>query len=155
MDVYRAIQKKNGRNPCLVPLPGNDTRWNSRQVEVGRYLMTEGDQLETSMQLLSKGGDDYCLLNDTEKKTSDLNRFIVSDHEKMILCQWEASAMLAKYFSKFTQDQRNTQAYMLLEIQIVLDHAKRNYFEMSNGTFASYSLLIGHTFIRLYLITLL
>ena len=133
MLVYRAIQEKKGRNPALVPVPGNDTRWNSRQVEVGRFLMTEGDQLETSMQLFSKGGDDYDLLTDKEKKASDLSRFIISDHEKMVLRQWEASAMLAKYFSKFTQDRRNTQAYLLLEIQMVLDLANRDYFEMHNG----------------------
>ena len=43
MDVLNAVQVKNSHDPKLNPKPGNDTRWNSWQIEAERANIIMGD----------------------------------------------------------------------------------------------------------------
>ena len=78
---------------------------------------------------------DYHLLTAEERKSGDIDRLIYTEDDKMVLCQWEASAMEALYFSKFTQERGNSYSYLLLEIKTTIYRMHRDWFEMSAGKF--------------------
>ena len=136
MEQLRIVQSKNHRDPMLCPDPGNETRWNSRQDETRRANEIMGDVCEAFSQLLSEGGDDYGLLDAREKTSGNIDRHTYTDEDKMILRQFEASAIEAKRFSKFTQQRGNSYAYLLLEIQIVLQRSSSDTVEMYEGMFS-------------------
>lgn len=135
MSLYKDIQKKNQREPMLNPKPANDTRWNGRQIETRRACEIMVDIEPTLEKLFQEGGLDYHLLTAEEKKSGDIDRLIYTEDDKMVLRQWEASAMEALYFSKFTQERGNSYSYLLLEIKTTLYRMQRDWFEMSGGKF--------------------
>ena len=92
-----------------------------------------GDFCETFEILLAKGGDDYDLLNKTEKDVGDLARFTYTSQEKMILCQFEAAAAPAKSFSKFTQDKQDSWSYVLFEARVAIQTSRKPTFDMVQG----------------------
>ena len=104
------MHRLRGGAPALNPKPSVETRWNSDTGidEACRANHIMGDFCETFETLLAKGGDDYYLLNKTEKDVGHLTRFTYTytSQEKMILCQFEAAAAPAKSFSKlkFTKE---------------------------------------------------
>ena len=133
MDVYKQIQKKNQRNPALAPKPANDTRWNARHDESKRANIIMGDVCLTLKELLGPNGDDRNLLTPEEKRTENYDRLSYTDHDKLVLRQFEASAIDAKNFSLFTQEKGNTNAYLLFQVQYVLQCSRRDHFEMASG----------------------
>jgi hypothetical protein len=135
MQVYRSIQTKRDRKPMLNPKPANDTRWNARQDEARRANEIMGDLCSTFEKLLAPDGDDYNLLSDKEKETGDISAYIYSDWEKMLLRQFEAAAMGAKYFSKFTQEKSSSPAYVLLNIQLAIKYVSGDYLEMHSSEY--------------------
>ena len=135
MKIYKDIQKKNQREPMLNPKPANDTRWNGRQIETRRACEIMVDIQPTLKKLFEEGGMDYHMLTAQEKNSANIDRLIYTDDDKMVLRQWEASAMEAVYFSKFTQERGNSYSYLLLEIQTTLHRVNRDWFEMSAGKF--------------------
>ena len=126
MAVYQGIQEKKIRAPALNPKPSVKTRWNS-----ANQIM--GDFCETFEILLAKGGDDYDLLNKTEKDLGNLTCFTYTSQEKMILCQFEAAAAPAKSFSKFTQDKRDSWSYVLFEARVAIQTSRKPTFDMVQG----------------------
>lgn len=137
MQVYRTIQSKMNRKPMLNPKPGNDTRWDSRQDECRQANLIMGDICKALQNLLSEGGDDYVSLTAEEKSSSDLDAHVYTDHDKMVLRQFEASAMQAKYFSKFTQERGNSYAYVLMEIRLAIQNTSGDFFLMHSGMFVT------------------
>jgi hypothetical protein len=136
MEVYAGIQKKNNRQPMLKPKPGNDTRWDATVDEVHRANIIMSDVAATLDVLLAPDGDDYNLHNDEEKSNGNTERLSYDERDVMVLRQYEASAMEAKYFSKFTQERGNSYSSMLLEIKIALQNCSGDYFTMHSGKFS-------------------
>ena len=130
MDVLRDIQKNRNRNPILTPKPCNDTRWNGRHDET-TFIM--GDMCLTLDMLLGPNGDDHDLLTANEKETENYDRLCYTNDDKMVLRQFEATSADAKQFSLFTQEKGNTNAYLLFQIQMVLQRTRRDSFEMAEG----------------------
>jgi hypothetical protein len=133
MEIYHGIQRKNNRKPMLNPKPGNDTRWDATVDETRRANIIMSDVAATLDILLAPDGDDYNMLNDNEKNSGNIERLSYSEHDIMVMRQYEASAMEAKYFSKFTQERGNSYSSMLLEIKIVLENCSSDYFGMHSG----------------------
>ena len=131
--MYKNIQKKNDRKPMLVPKPANDTRWNARHDETQRANIIMGDICLALKELLSPHGDDFDLLTSEEMRAGDIDRLSYTDDDKMVLRQFEATAKDAKAFSMFTQKKGNTNAYLLLEVQLVLANSRRDSFTMPSG----------------------
>jgi hypothetical protein len=135
MDVLRDIQKNRNRNPILTPKPCNDTRWNGRHDETKRANIIMGDMCTTLEMLLEPNGDDHDLLTADEKETENYDRLCYTDDDKMVLRQFESTSADAKQFSLFTQEKGNTNAYLLFQIQMVLQRTRRDYFEMAEGMY--------------------
>ena len=133
------VQEKHKREPKLAPKPGNDTRWNSWHVEAERANLIMGDLCIANACLLDHDGDDYPLV---KLATDGIESLTYSDEEKMVIRQFEASGLEAKLFSKFSQERTSTYAYLLLEVQVVLQRSTSNTFEMHGG--------MSINFLRLY-----
>ena len=131
--MYRQIQNKNQRKPALAPKPANDTRWNRRHDETKRANIIMGDVCLTMKQLLGPDGDDYNLLTPEEKETQNIERLMYTDRDKMIMRQFEATSLDAKNFSLFTQEKGSTNAYLLFQVQYVLQRSRCASFEMASG----------------------
>lgn len=92
-----------------------------------------GDICKANKKLLAPGGEDYFLLTANERNTGDISNHTYTDHDRMVLRQYEASALPAKGFSKFTQERGSSYAYLLLEIKITLQSCSCDYFSMNSG----------------------
>ncbi len=110
MAIYHDIQVENKRKPMLVPNPANKTRWNGTINETIQANTIMGDVSELLDILLGEGGDDCAML--VNKTMADLT---YTDNDKMVLRQFEGSAVPAKVYSKFTQDTKETWLYVLYE----------------------------------------
>jgi hypothetical protein len=67
-----------------------------------------GDLCDANDVLLSPNGDDYNLVTEAEMKAGDLSRHTYTQHDEMVLHQFEGAAWLAKNLSLFLQDKRYT-----------------------------------------------
>ena len=56
LNVYRSIAEENGRDPILLPRPGNEIRWNSSVDEAIRTNTIMGDVCETFDVLFGEDG---------------------------------------------------------------------------------------------------
>eukprot|EP00956_Cyclotella_meneghiniana_P033656 scaffold98044_cov37-Cyclotella_meneghiniana.AAC.1 len=130
INIYRGIMTRYNRCPQLMPKPAGDTRWDGRQDETRRANIIMGDVCKTFETLLAVDGDDYNELTEEEKTSGDITRLTYTPHDKMVLRQFEVSAMEAKYFSKYTQQHGNTNINLLLEIQMTLQNSRKDYFTM-------------------------
>ena len=86
-----------------------------------------GDTCDTIDELLSPMGEDHYMLNRHELDDNNLSRLTYTDHDKMIICQFEGAAMPAKMYSKFTQDNKNTWSSILFESRLVIDMHQKGY----------------------------
>ena len=133
INIYRGIMTRYNRDPQLMPKPAGETRWDGRQDETRRANIIMGDVCKTFETLLAVDGDDYNELTEEEKNCGDIDRLTYTPHDKMVLRQFEVSAMEAKYFSKYTQQHGNTNINLLLEIQMTLQNCMKAYFSMPSG----------------------
>ncbi|KAL7536970.1 hypothetical protein ACHAWF_005621 [Thalassiosira exigua] len=85
MNVYRGIQEKKARDPCLVPDPANEVRWQSKYDETDRANIIMGDVSDSVTALLSPDGNDYSLLTDEERASEDTTRLAYTDRNKKVL----------------------------------------------------------------------
>ena len=110
--VYQGIQLINNCNPILKPDPVNETQWNGTIDEIICANIIMRDISETVATLLSPMGEDHTILSWAEVQSNDLSRLNYTDHDKMVLRQFEGAAIPAKKFSKFIQYKRNTWSYV-------------------------------------------
>ena len=126
--VYSGCATDAERFPIIYPKMGVPTRWDSYVEECKRANLIMGDMSKTLAILLQKGGMDWDLLSDEEKKNNDTSSFEYSDEEKKILRQYEGAAMPAREYSKFLQDNRNAWSYVLFETRVVLSLSSAEQF---------------------------
>ena len=87
----------------------------------------------TSLKIYAKGGDDDALLTLEKKESGDLSRLMYTQHDKMVLCQFEAAAAPAVTFSLFTQDKKHLFLYVLFEARLAIQASCQIYFSMVQG----------------------
>ncbi len=133
MEVLREIQKKNLRDPALTPKPCNDTRWNGHHDETKRANIIMHDLCLANEELLGPGGADRNLLTPEEIEAENYSRLAHTERDQDVLQQFEATSADAKQFSLFTQEKGNTNAYILFQIQMVLQRTSSSTFEMPSG----------------------
>ena len=92
-----------------------------------------GDVCLAIKEMLRLDGEDHNLLTPAEVLTNDYDRLTYTDSGKMILRQFEATSADAKQFSLFVQEKGNTTAYLLFQIQMVLQWSKAEYFGMASS----------------------
>ena len=145
MEIYQGIQRKNNRKPMLKPKPGNDTRWDATVDETRRAVIIMSDVTDTLDLLLSPDGDDYNMLNADEQDNGLTERLSYNERDVMVMRQYEATAMEAKYFSKFTQERGSSYSSLLLEIKMVLENCSGDYFAMHSGRFLIFIFATCHS----------
>jgi hypothetical protein len=75
-----------------------------------------GDLCDANDVLLSPNGDDCNLVTEAVMKAGDLSRHTYTQHDKMVLRQFEGAAWPAKNLSLFLQDKENTWTYVLFSL---------------------------------------
>lgn len=129
MAVYNTVQKRRNRKPQLKPIIGNDTRWDSWQMEAARNNLIMGDICTTLWDSRRKGGPDEKL------PTADAESLSYTDDDKIILRQFEAAGSIATRLSKFTQANDNAWAYVLFMIRLTIQQSRAGCFLMHEGEF--------------------
>jgi hypothetical protein len=81
--------------------------------EKNRANQIMGDLCDANDMLLSPNGDDSNLVTDVEQNTGDLSIHAYTQHDKMVLCQFEGASAPTKYLCLFLQDKKNTWSYVL------------------------------------------
>jgi hypothetical protein len=89
-----------------------------------------GDLCDANDVLLSPNGDDCDLVTEAEMKAGDLSRHTYTQHDKMVLCQFEGAAWPAKNLSLFLQDKQNTWTMVLFGLQTTIKETTSNTFTM-------------------------
>jgi hypothetical protein len=92
-----------------------------------------GDLCDANDVLLSPNGDDCNLVTKAEMKAGDLSRHTYTQHDKMLLRQFEGAAWPAKNLSMFLQDKQNTWTYVLFSIRTTIKETTSNTFTMVDG----------------------
>jgi hypothetical protein len=75
-----------------------------------------GDLCDANEILLSRRGHDANLVTEAERDAGDLSRHTYTQHDKMVLRQFEGASAPAKYLCLFLQDKRNTWSYVLFTL---------------------------------------
>lgn len=134
MSVLRHIQEVKGRDPLIVPLPANETRWDSLFKETRRNNQMMGDISDALKALLAEDGADYDLLSQEEKESGDISRLVYTEHDKIVMRQWESAAEPCHEFTLFTQDNsKNAIWYVWFEIQFLMQMCAYGVFQMYPG----------------------
>ena len=89
-----------------------------------------GDLCEANDVLLSPNGDDCNLVTEAEMKAGDLSRHTYTQHDKLVLHQFEGAAWPAKNLSLFLQDKQNTWTMVLFGLQTTIKETTSNTFTM-------------------------
>jgi hypothetical protein len=80
--------------------------------------------------LLGEGGDDCTML--VNKTMADLT---YTEDDKMVLQQFEGAAVLAKVYSKFMQDTKETWLYVLYESKLAIASSCKDIFTIQPGKY--------------------
>ena len=91
-----------------------------------------GDLCDTNDSLLSPNGDDSALVTEAERKAGDLSRHTYTQHDKMVLRQFEGASAPAKYLCLFLQDKRNTWSYVLFSLRMTIKDTLSSTFTIVN-----------------------
>ncbi len=81
-----------------------------------------GDLCDTNNILLSLNGDDSALVTEAERKAGDLSRHTYTQHEKMVLRQFEGASAPAKYLMSIPSGQKKH--LVICSIQSSNDHQR-------------------------------
>ncbi len=92
--------------------------------------MIMGDVSEMLEILLSAGGDDNGMLANTS-----LDELRYTAEDKMVLWHFKGTAILAKLFSKFIQDIKETRSYILFESRLAIALSRRDTFTIEPGMY--------------------
>jgi hypothetical protein len=87
-----------------------------------------GDLCDANEILLSRRGHDANLVTEAERDAGDLSRHTYTQHDKMVLRQFEGASAPAKYLCLFLQDKRNTWSYVLFTLQMTIKETTSNTF---------------------------
>ena len=87
-----------------------------------------GDLCNANDMLLSPNGDDSNLVTKAERNASDLSRHGYTEHNKIVLLQFEGASGPAKYLCLFLQDKQNTWSYVLFTLQMTIKETTSNTF---------------------------
>ena len=87
-----------------------------------------GDLCDSNDILLSPNGDDSTLVTEAEQEAGDLSRHTYTQHDKMVLRQFEGASAPAKYLCLFLQDKQNTWSYVLFTLRITIKETTSNTF---------------------------
>lgn len=129
MSMYNAVLERRNRKPRLKPIIGNDTRWDSWQLEAARTNLIMGDLCTTLCESRRKGGPNEKL------STEDAESLSYTQEDKIILRQFEAAGRIATCLSKFTQANDNAWAYLLFMIRLAIQRSRMGCFLMHEGEF--------------------
>lgn len=87
-----------------------------------------GDLCDSNEILLSPNGYDSTLVTETERKAGDLSQHTYTQHDKMVLHQFEGTSAPARYLCLFLQDKRNTWSYVLFTLRMTIKETTSNTF---------------------------
>ncbi len=87
-----------------------------------------GDLCNANDMLLSQNGDDSNLVTVAEWNAGDLSRHTYTQHDKMVLRQFEGASVPAKYLCLFLQDKQNTWSYVLFTLRMTIKETTSNTF---------------------------
>jgi hypothetical protein len=87
-----------------------------------------GDLCDANEILLSRRGHDANLVTEAERDAGDLSRHTYTQHDKMVLRQFEGASAPAKYLCLFLQDKRNTWSYVLFTLRMTIKETTSNTF---------------------------
>jgi hypothetical protein len=87
-----------------------------------------GDLCDANEILLSPRGYDANLVTEAERDAGDLSRHTYTQHDKMVIRQFEGASAPAKYLFLFLQDKRNTWSYVLFTLQMTIKETTSNTF---------------------------
>ena len=73
------------------------------------------------------------MLSWAKVESNNVSRLNYTDHDKMVLRQFEGAAILAKKFSKLTKDKRNTWSYVLFESRLAIEVSRSDTFTIVQG----------------------
>jgi hypothetical protein len=135
MKVLRGVQESHQCNPMLSPDPAGETRWDGFAKETKRANILMGDTCKTIQTLLADGGYDRGLLTKEEINSGDFSRLTYTNSNKMVLRMFESAVEPATVFSKFTQDNRDTWSYVLLEARLAIAKSREDTFTMHPGKY--------------------
>lgn len=82
--------------------------------------MIMGDVTDTLAVLLAAGGLDYGLLTEDERDQEDISRLSYTEHDMLVMRQWEGVAGPAKRLCKFLQDDKNAWPYLTFEFRLAI-----------------------------------
>jgi hypothetical protein len=137
MKVYQNTAEDNGRDPILRPKPGIDIRWHSSIDEAERGNLIMGDVCQTLNHLFGEDGlDDELLSGEEEEETGNIDGYMYTGDDKMILRQYEAAAGPARDLTKFLQSKGNSRfSYLLYYIKWCLQRHSMRSMAMPQGMF--------------------
>ena len=87
-----------------------------------------GDLCDANEILLSPRGYDANLVTEAERDAGDLSQHTYTQHDKMVLRQFEGASAPAKYLCLFLQDKRNTWSYVLFTLRMTIKETTSNTF---------------------------
>jgi hypothetical protein len=87
-----------------------------------------GDLCNANEILLSPKGYDANLVTEAERDAGDLSQHTYTQHDKMVLRQFEGASAPAKYLCLFLQDKRNTWSYVLFTLRMTIKETTSNTF---------------------------
>ena len=82
--------------------------------------MIMGDVTDTLSDLLSPDGMDYGLLTEDEQEQADISRLSYTDHDMLVMRQWEGVAEPAKRLCMFLQDDKNAWPHLTFEFRLAI-----------------------------------
>ena len=87
-----------------------------------------GDLCNANDMLLSPNGDDSNLVTEADQNAGELSQHTYTQHDKMVLCQFEGALAPAKYLCLFLQDKRNSWIYVLFTLGMTIKETASNTF---------------------------
>jgi hypothetical protein len=91
-----------------------------------------GDLCDANEILLSPRGYDANLVTEAERDAGDLSQHTYTQHDKMVLRQFEGASAPAKYLCLFLQDKRNTWSYVLFILRLTIKDTLSSTFTIVN-----------------------
>ena len=101
------------------------------------------DLCNANDMLLLPNGDDSNLVTKEERNAGDLSRHTYTQHDKMVLRQFEGALAPAKYLCLFFQDKRNSWSYVLFTLRMTIKETTSNTFTIVDD--------VSHSDLTLYL----
>ena len=96
------------------------------------------DLCNANDMLLLPNGDDSNLVTKAERNACDLSQHTYTQHDKMVLRQFEGALAPAKYLCLFFQDKRNSWSYVLFTLRMTIKETTSNTFTIVDDVSHSY-----------------